>query len=242
MILTEPDTYAVFSTLTCDSASPSRERFIEQALASIQFDDYFGRTLDQQARGAYEQSKLLFSAFFAASDVSLRTINQAIHHLGLVLATLRPDRRFFGFAVAVALIIRTMDPASYREFMNGEIEDAVVAQRIFAKIDVDDERREHQRALFETVLIVGMLEIGNEVRRSLTDSTTPLLDHYQSVVSSNADGGSRDRSVFYAKHVVEMVNQFRSEAVVGSPPGFVLAARRLELLSPDLVGDPNDGK
>ena len=221
---------------------PSRERFIEQALASIQFDDYFGRTLDQQARDAHQQSKLLFSAFFAASDVSLRTINQAIHHLGLVLATLRPDRRFFGFAVAVALIIRTMDPASYREFMNGEIEDAVVAQRIFAKIDVDDKRREHQRALFETVLIVGMLEIGNEVGRSLTDSTTPLLDRYQSVVSSNADGGSWDRSVVYAKHVVEMVNTFRSEAVVGPPSGFVLAARRLELLSPDLVGEPNDGK
>ena len=76
----------------------------------------------------------------------------------------------------------------------------------------------------------------------MTDSTTPLLDHYQSVVSSNADGGSRDRSVFYAKHVVEMVNQFRSEAMAGSPPGFVLAARRLEFLSPDLVGEPNDGK
>ena len=220
---------------------PSRERFIEQALAAIQFDDYFGRTLDQQARGAYQQIKLLFSAFFTASDVSLRTINQAIHHLGLVLATLRPDRRFCGFAVAVALILRTMDPASYREFMNGEIEDVVVAQRIFAKIDVDDERCEHQRALFETVLIVGMLEIGNEVPRLLTDSTTPLLDRYQSVVSSNADVGSRDKSVLYARHVLQMVQQFRSEATVGPPPGFPLAARRLELLSPDLVSDPSHG-
>ena len=220
---------------------PSREKFIGQALAAIQFDDYFGRTLDQQAGGAYQQIKLLFSAFFAASDVSLRTINQAIHHLGLVLVTLRPDRRFFGFAVAVALILRTMDPASYREFMNGEIEDAVVAQRIFSKIDVDDDRREHQRALFETVLIVGMLEIGNEVPGLLTDSTTPLLDRYQSVVSSNADVGSRAKPILYADRVLQMVQQFRNEAMMGSPPGFLLAARRLELISPDLVGDPGRG-
>ena len=77
---------------------PDREPFIRQALTSIQFDDYFGRTSDRDARRAYDQIKLLFSTFFASSDISLRTINQAIHHLGLVLATLRPDRRFLGLS------------------------------------------------------------------------------------------------------------------------------------------------
>ena len=219
---------------------PSREQFIEQALGSIHFDGYFDRTLDRDARGAYQQIKLLFSAFFAASDVSLRTINQAIHHLGLVLATLRPDRPLLGFAAAVALILRTMDQVTYREFVDGEIEDAVVVQRIFAKIDVNDERWDHQRALFEAVLIIGTLETRNEQSYLQTDSITPLLDRYQTMVSADADGRSQDRSVRYARRLLAIVGQFRNEAVVGTPPGFRHAARRLELLSPDLVAESED--
>ena len=216
---------------------PDREPFIRQALASIQFDDYFGRTSDRDARGAYDQIKLLFSTFFTASDVSLRTINQAIHHLGLVLATLRPDRRFLGYSAAVTLIIRTLDPVAYREFISRQIEDAAVAQRILSKVRVDDEDTEHQRALFEAVLIVGALEIRNHMHHRREDTTTPLLDRYQTVMSSNPDSGSRDRTVRYAGDVLRMVQAFRNEAVSGTPPGFLHAARRLELLSPDLVSE-----
>ena len=213
---------------------PSRERFIEQALVVIQFDDYFDRTSDQQARDAYRQIKLLFSAFFSSSDLSLRTTNQAIHHLGLVLATLRPDRRFLGISAAVALILRTMDPNTYREFMNGETTDEVVSQRIFAKIDAVDERSEHQRALFEAVLIVGMLEIGNDMPHLLTESSTPLLHRYELVVSDSEEARPEDRSISYARSVLLMVQQFRKEALWGTPAGFLHAAQRLELLSPDL--------
>ena len=220
---------------------PDREPFIRQALTSIQFDDYFGRTLDRDASRAYDQTKLLFSTFFAASDISLRTINQAIHHLGLVLATLRPDKRFLGFSAAVTLILRTLDPVSYREFMSGQIGDAAVAERILARVRVDDEGTEHQRALLEAVLIIGALEIGNQIHRRVEDTTTPLFARYQTVISSNADTGSRDRPVLYAASVLRMVQQFRNEAVSGSPPGFLHAARRLELLSPDLVNDSEEG-
>ena len=217
-----------------------RERFIRQALALIQFDDYFGRTLDRDARRAYDQIKLLFSTFFTTSDVSLRTINQAIHHLGLVLATLRPDRRFLGYSAAVTLIIRTLDPVTYREFMSGQTEDTVVAQRILSKVRVDNEATEHQRALFEAVLIIGAMEIGDQIHRRVEDTTTSLLDRYQTVMSSNPDPGSRDRTITYADRVLRMVQAFRNEAVSGTPPGFVHAARRLELLSPDLISEPEE--
>ena len=220
---------------------PDREPFIRQALASVQFDDYFGRTLDRDAGRAYDQIKLLFLTFFAASDISLRTINQAIHHLGLVLATLRPDRRFMGFSAAVTLIVRTLDPVSYRDFLSGQIGDAAVAERIIAKVRIDDEGTEHQRALLEAVLIVGALEIGNQIHRRVQDTTTSLFDHYQTVISSNADTGSRDRSVLYAESVLRMVQGFRNEAMPGRSTGFLHAAQRLELLSPDLVNDSEEG-
>ena len=219
---------------------PNRKRFIERALGSIELDGYFERTSDQYARRDDQQVRLLFTAFFASSDVSLRTINQAIHHLGLVLATLRADRRFLGYSAAVALILRTMDQVTYREFLDGAIEDAEVAQRIFDKIDVNDEQKDHQRALFEAVLIMGALEIRDEGNYRFTDSVTPLLERYENMLSSAPDGGLQERPVAHARRVVQMVKQFRNEAVAGSPPGFLHSARRLELLSPDLVSVSED--
>ncbi len=209
---------------------PSRERFIEQALSSIQLDGYFDRTLDQHALGEYRQIKLLFSAVYAASDVSLRTINQAIHHLGFMLATLRPKARFLGYSAAVALILRIMDQVTYREFMSAETEDTVVAQRIFAKIDVDDERWEHQRALFEAVLIIGTLEIWDERSYLRTGSATALMERYQNVLATDADGGSRDRSVVYARRVLNMVKGFSPNPpkrwAVALTPGMMGKGRR----------------
>ena len=220
---------------------PGREPFIRQALTSIQFDGYFGRTQDRDARNAYDQIKLLFTTFFATSDVSLRTINQAIHHLGLVLATLRPDRRFMGYSAAVTLILRTLDPVAYREFMSGEINDAAVSRRILAKLRTDDESTEHQRALLEAVLIVGALEISDQMHRRWENTTTPMLDRYRTVASSNSDKDAVDWSRSYAFSVLQTVQQFRNEAMSGSPPGFLHAVRRLELLSPDLVNDSEEG-
>ena len=216
---------------------PNRKRFIENALGSIQIDDYFSRTKDQQAGRAYQQIRLMLSAFFAGSDLSLRNINQAIHHLGLVLATLRSDRQFLGFSAAVALILRTLDPATYREFTNREIEDAEVAQRTFTKIEIDDEDTVHQKALFEAVLIVGSLEMQSRGRYLSDQSVTPLLERYQAVVANAEQNGPRDGAFAYAYSVLGMVRQFRNEAAMGTPPGFLHTVSRLELLSPDLVSE-----
>ena len=125
--------------------------------------------------------------------------------------------------------------------MSGQTEDAAVAERILAKVRVDDDDTEHQRALLEAVLIVGALEIGNQMHRRVQDTTTSLFDHYQTVISSNADTGSRDRSFSYAESVLRMVQEFRNDAGSGRPPGFLHAARRLELLSPDLVNNSEEG-
>ena len=116
-----------------------------------------------------------------------------------------------------------------------------MAERIIAKVRIDDEGTEHQRALLEAVLIVGALEIGNQIHRRVQDTTTSLFDHYQTVISSNADTGSRDRSVLYAESVLRMVQGFRNEAMPGRSTGFLHAAQRLELLSPDLVNDSEEG-
>ena len=39
------------------------------------------------------------------------------------------------------------------------------------------------------MLIVGALEIGNQIHRRVEDTTTPLFARYQTVISSNADTG-----------------------------------------------------
>ena len=77
---------------------PSRDAFIAAQLQATGIADYFDQT---------PLCPAMLSAFFGASDLSLRTIGQAI--LGLLYASLQRDQHDHGLATMVALILRTLD-------------------------------------------------------------------------------------------------------------------------------------
>ena len=80
-------------------ATSDRGQFIESVLYANRLDD----SADSEA------IRKVLSDFFSSSDLSLRTIAQAIHRLGLVYASLPSNKPFQGVAAAVAVILRTTD-------------------------------------------------------------------------------------------------------------------------------------
>ena len=58
--------------------------------------------------------------YFSNSDLSLRRVAQAIHRMGLVLASLASSQRSYAMAAVVALILRSIDPEMYRKFSEGK--------------------------------------------------------------------------------------------------------------------------
>ena len=77
---------------------------MEGTLTKTGIKSYFE---SRSEHGNYEAVRDWLVEFFEAFDVSLRSIGQAIHHLGLVLASLRKDRgslyrtRFLGHTFAL---------------------------------------------------------------------------------------------------------------------------------------------
>ena len=114
-----------------------REPFIEATLLNTGIKDYFQSRSEDRS---YEIVRDWLVDFFDAFDVSLRSIAQAIHHLGLVLASLRQDSQSLPVAATLALILRTIDLDRYRRFTRGELEDRELVEFLFNRRSLSIER------------------------------------------------------------------------------------------------------
>lgn len=224
-----------FFDVDCQLPEPGRDAFIRTQLQATGIEDYFDcspatkspfantyfqKELRREKSGEIMREMLLM--FFGVSDLSLRTVGQAIHRLGLLYATLRGDQEDYGMATTVALVLRTLDGKIYSRFVNGEATDREVIDAVFDRPSLKPLRLEQWSAIFETVVILAALEniISNE---TTTDNVrSPLLDWYRDHEDSEYANG-----VVYG---VELAIRQGNAHI-----GFGEAVRRLELVSATLV-------
>ena len=218
---------------------PAREKFIKALLEATQIDQYFdqgGASPFPEGRGV---DRRLLLNFFAASDLSLRTVAQAIHRLGLALASGRSSPRLFVLATTVALILRTIDPGLYHRFTRGEVADLDVVNSVFDRSGLATLRDSEWGAMFGAVLVLAAHEgKASEVSR-LKDINSPLLDSRPRISGDSLDTDPRmpkARFREYAERVSEIVEQaIRNKR---GPIAFESAVRRLELLTHTLIDMP----
>ena len=159
--------------------APERNAFIEDRLSAIQIDKYFERTRDQNAPGEFQIAHNLLRGFFGTSDLSLRRIAQALHRLGLVLASLRSDEWAFATTAVVALILRTINADLYHRFVHGEISDLDVVDAVFARPEAKALRQTHEGRRFEATIIIATQEEKIFNRLESEEIHSPLLDRYR---------------------------------------------------------------
>lgn len=218
---------------------PDRATFIDRALDAVRISDYFERTEDQDAkREGEEVVRDWLKRFFDFPDLSLRSVSKAIHHLGLVLASLHSNQRSFALTAAAALIVRTVDPDLYHAFRRGNVADAEVVDRIFNPTpELRKVQQENAGCVFEALIILAAKEISGDGEESID---SPLLRRYQQQVQEeSSDSKAR-------KHAQDVLKRFEisdsGTAVLKYPGafGFKHSVQRLELLSPGLVGENVD--
>ena len=215
--------------------APERKVFIEDRLTAIQIDKYFERTKDEYAREELLHVRSLLLGFFGASDLSLRRIAQSIHRLGLVLTSLRSDRRAFAAIAVVALILRTINAGLYHGFVRGEISDLKVVDTVFARPEAKNLRQTHEGQWFEATIIAAAQE-RDLISPALTqsDPITPLQKQYQNHAESpSQDDPDRQQ---HAAEVIGIVELFKKASYTtrGRGIGFEESVKRLELFSEDL--------
>ena len=193
--------------------APSRDKFIDAQLDAIRINDYFKRTSDKNVRWDNEEENVrnLLKVFFGAHDLSLRQIEQAIHRLGLVYASLPSNQRAFAITAAVLLIVRTIDPNLYEKFRRRQVSDVDVVDRIVSGAVGKTLQQQHIAYLFEAMIVVAFREdeIANMSESKYFESL--LVQRYKKqFAASKSDNASLSPDQKRAQEVVNRVTRLNS--------------------------------
>ena len=167
----------------------SRDAFITAQLQASGIADYFDQTPENpsyfystyfpkevERKEAGENLRAMLQVFFDASDLSLRTVGQAIYRLGLLYASLRRDQHDYALATTVALILRTLNQELYSRFVKDEVSDAEVVDAVFGHSGLKTLQDQESRFVFEAVIILASYKAPPGLPPSIY--RTPLLDRY----------------------------------------------------------------
>lgn len=180
----------------------------------------------------------MFLKFFGASNLSLRDIAQAIHRLGLVIASLDSDLNSFFVQTALALILRTLDEEQYRDFVAGKVSDLGVVDATINDDEMKALQRTDEGQLFEASLIMAYQEIKyGSVAGNWKAQQPPLLQRYRTLQDKyNEDirlkrmGGDKSGETTHAIGVLRTFDMILEHIDRNSTFGFKTAVNRLELL------------
>ena len=215
---------------------PERKAFIDSMINAINIKEYFRRTFDKNV--PTDVLPALLQAFFSDPDLSLRTVAQAIHRLGLVFASLRSNQRSFVPMAVVLLIIRTIDSDLYYKFIGGEITDSEVVKRVFNSPGVKDLQRRNEGYFFEAMVILGALERPSESSSKITES--PLYKKYNDLVETESYDPTKNPDHRHASGVIEIVDRFHRPRSYGDTVGLKQSVQRLELLTSFLIDESTE--
>ena len=179
----------------------------------------------------------LVEMFFVSPNVSLRQVGQAVHRIGLVVASLNRSA-FSALATGVAVILRTIDDNLYRLFVTGMTSDLEVTDAIFERYAIPKSQKEgvssHGTHLFEAIVVLAAAEISGGGRPFDLDSIeSPLLERYGGLLSESESSAAQERAeVRYARSVIERVRSFAEWAGPFAGIGFREAIKSIEILEP----------
>ena len=223
--------------------APGRTALIDHLLITTKIKDYFEQSQDLNAQTDYELIRKWLFYFFDDPALSLRSIAQATHRLGLVFASLRGDQRAFAKMAAVCLILRTIDEDLYHRFAQGEVSDHNVVAKLFSGPGARALQHEKEGHLFEIAVITAKQD---GIQMTEETSGSELLRHYSGLIERDELSQLKNLSPFERPPLQPTGSdcsdcEHAKTIIFSKPlcniPGFRVAVRRLELFSPDFIDD-----
>ncbi len=222
---------------------PDRGAFIDATLASVGINEYI-ESMEGGANGGASRAVSWLRSIFSKSDLSLRRVAQAIHRLGLALASVVRPEPLFVQTLSVLLIMRILDSDSYYRFIQGEATDEEAVDAFFSNPGVSELLLTNERFPIEALIIGAKQEaIREEIDTwKFRVGSSPLrqgLPLYQRYLKLTETGGDSEES----RHAQNVVSHLRSfNRWIYTPVadsewkdvGFRHAVNRLELLSHEM--------
>ena len=227
---------------------PDKEAFIKNIFKEIKIIDYFIRTEDSEAKKLEEMGRRLLVEFFKTFNPTLRQIEQAVHRVGPVLASVPDEAESFYLATIAALILRTINTQFYYDFIDGRASDLEVVEEVFAGSEGEKLQRTDAGSLFEAILILASRERARAAalriiddgatspsREEEIDHDTPLQKKYRSWLEASRDTTQEREHAdrVHADNVLKLVKKNLGLGTIRNPfcqLGFSHAVMRLERL------------
>ena len=221
---------------------PDKSAFVEATLLSVGFHSFFARIKDLY--GALNSGNLMLGMMndlLGKSDLSLRSIAQAIHRLGLVLASLPSNQTLHAETLTVLLIMRSVKFDIYRRFVGHEATDKetiVALKRNIRQLNIENPQ---WLGLVEAVVIGARLNRLTPLKEQGDGANSPLLREYIEMVGANSSKDMVDKkSKSHATTVLKYIDRYSQGLLVANGRieipglGFDETVNRLELISTEL--------
>ncbi len=219
--------------------SPDRKLFIRHMLTSNGVDEFLANSRDPFAQGDRELVSLTLIQFLGQSNLSLRSVGQALHRFGVVLSSLGNNGHVFIKTLTILTVLSAVEPSLYSRFVKAEISAEETIESFFSMANFAEFRRERPGALLEAVVLAARVA-RSDLPPTATDEemgkASPLLGRYVHALSCTDLGHTVDREeLSWARAIYDSVMRFHGLYVRENEPlGFDESVQRLELLSPAL--------
>ena len=227
---------------------PDRRAFIDATLASVGINEYI-ESMEGEAKGGADRAVFWLRSIFCKSDLSLRKVAQAIHRLGLALASVTRPEPLFVQTLAVLLIMRTLDSDSYYRFIQGEATDEEAVKAFFSSPSVSELLFRGERDPIEALIIGAKQEAIREemdtgnfwVGDSPLRLGLPLYTKYEKLAQAVEDSDEKR----HAKGVIDhLESSYRLMVYTNWEDrvfGFRNSVDRLELLRHEMRDEEEQG-
>ena len=196
--------------------------------------------------GESTDTQRLLETFLSLPTLSFRQTQQAMFRLGLVLSSLDSPTNISYGAIAVLVILKTIDPVTYQRFIQSDMTDREVSEKLFGLPGLQDIKSTKEGALFEALLTMGYCEFALAKDRDPMLGTPSLFHHFCHMIDNPSAFNLSDDDTDTTPpppHERRVLNHLRRHHSMlqtvrsGKPIGFNLTVQRLELFSNDLIGD-----
>lgn len=213
-----------------------RASFIDDLIKRTQIDTYFQRTRDTEDKRTYAE---ILRSVFAAHRLSIRTIAQAMHRLGLVLASVPDNRRTLMGTSVLALLLRTIDEGLYDQLTRHEADADECVEALFGSL-AEEERYKPLLAWLEALTIAISADSTDLSSYTGPPVGTSLVDRYLDLREMQPDADQV--SVLKVRHADNVLRFFEKNGAFSLHPDEVRdelrsAVRRIELLSPEFIAE-----
>ena len=135
--------------------APDREALIGNMLASLGIDEFLANSRDQYARSHMPMVSQTLILFLSRSDLSLRSIGQAIHRFGVVLSSLGNSPQIYVRTLTVLTLLSAFDYSLYRRFVEHDVTDEETIRSVFHHANLEGLRLTPSGLLVEAVIIAA---------------------------------------------------------------------------------------